>query len=136
MTGLLAGKGYILKYLISGGSAFLTEYSVFLALFYLLKINIVIANIFSFVSGFFISFMLNRAWVFKSSNHMHSLKHQVALYLGLGLANLLLSTASVKLLHYYLAGYAAKMLSVILIAIWNYFAYKNVLFREAETSAN
>jgi len=123
----------ILKYLISGGSAFLAEYSIFLFLFYvLIKNNIVLANMISYVSGFLVSFLLNRSWVFKSANHRYKLQHQATMYVALGILNLVISTIAIKILHNYLPGYAAKIVTVVAIAAWNFVVYQKLLFRDKE----
>lgn len=120
----------LIRYLFSGGSAFLTEYLIFLVLFYVAKSNITTANILSFISGFGVSFLLNRSWVFKSSNQHYRIKTQIIYYVGLGIFNLVFSTISVNIIHNYTPGYLAKMSVVVLIAVWNYTIYKKVLFRE------
>lgn len=120
----------LLKYLVSGGSAFGVEYLTFLLLFYVLTHNIVISNALSYTAGFVVSFWLNRNWVFRSSNHQYRLSYQAVMYLILGGVNLILSTLAIKIIHAYIPAYAAKLLTVVVIAAWNFVVYRNFLFKE------
>lgn len=121
----------VFKYLVSGGTAFIVEYITFILIFYVFQAtNIAYANAASYVLGFVVSFSLNRSWVFSVHSYKHSLKKQILLYLSIGLLNLLFSTLAVSILSKEIPGYLAKIVSVILIAAWNYVIYKKVLFRE------
>lgn len=119
----------LLKFLISGGSAALIEYIVFLILNSLLRVDVIVANTVSFSCGLVVSYMLNRVWVFKSAaDH----KKQFASYLLLAVINLVLSNILVWLLVHVvvIAPFIAKFLTMGAVASWNYLIFSKIIFKK------
>jgi len=115
-----------MKYLVSGCSAALVEYVVFLVLNYLSAI-VLISNSVSFISGLTISFILNKIWVF--SNKEKS-KFQLIAYLALALINLMISNVLIWLLveDLNIPSIISKLLAMGIIAIWNYGFFSKFIF--------
>lgn len=116
----------IIRFIVSGGTAALTEYTTFL----LLEnsgVLLILANSISFLCGLLVSFLLNRRWVFTSSGNISS---QFASYFALAVINLLLSNTLIHILTQ--AGVyvlVAKLICMVAIATWNYFIFSKFIFK-------
>lgn len=127
--GIFSNNIRIIKYLFSGISAFFTEYLTFLFFLYILNLNLTIANILSFCLGFIVSFTLNRNWVFKEFAKHKDPRPQLIKYLSLAMVNVLISSLLINLTSILVAAFIAKVLTVIIIAIWNYIIFKKYIFK-------
>lgn len=119
----------LFKFLITGGSAALVEYFIFVILTQVIESWAVIyAHIVSFVCGFVVSFTLNRVWVFKSQG---SIYEQLLRYLILAIVNLSLSVLLLWVLVDYLEinAFIAKFLTMSAIAVSNYFIFSKIIFK-------
>jgi putative flippase GtrA len=87
-------KKQFLRYLVTGGLAAGTEYSLFYVLNILAGLSLILSNSAAYTSGFVISFILNRVWSFESKGH---LGRQLLLYSVLFGINLVLSNILVTL---------------------------------------
>lgn len=121
----------IIKYIITGGSAFAAEYLVFLLLFYVFDLPVVVAHPISFMVGFVVSFSLSRQWVFGNA-HAHRPLAQILMYFGLVLINIAITTWVIALLvQVGVWAFVAKIIVTAMIACWNYFIYKYLIFRQS-----
>lgn len=119
----------IVKYAFAGGSAFLTEYGVFLLLFRALEINVYVANSLSFCAGLLVSFLLNRGWAFKAQDFRLRRHHQFALYITLALFNLLMINVIVGVLSgLNISPVFGKICAMIAVVGWNFFIFRLVIF--------
>ncbi len=119
----------IFKFLISGGTAALVEYAVFLLLQNGEEYQSLIASqTISFACGFVVSFAMNRAWVFRSQGAMGG---ELARYALLAAINLVASNAALALLVNVLgvAAPLAKFLVMGMVAAWNYLLFSRIIFR-------
>lgn len=119
----------IARYLLGGAITVAFEYGSFYLLYILLDWNLLLANSLSFCVGLVSSFVFNRLWAFNESSFNLKIHHQATIYASLAFINLILNNAIVGLLH--LAGTNAmlsKMVAIIMIATWNYFIYKKIIF--------
>jgi len=122
-----------LKYVITGGLAFVSEYSSFLLLFKALQVHLYLAASVSFIIGLVISFVLNRMWSFRSEEFTRSQRQQVGLYLflaaiNLGLTNLFIFAAvSLGILEE-----VAKIIAMALVVAWNFLIFKLVIFKSED----
>jgi len=119
----------LLKFLISGTTAAIVEYLTFLLLFNVCNLYIIEANLISFVFGLITSFILNRRWVFRSDNSIHS---DFSRYLTLAIVNSILGSLLLSLLvgGLSVAPYIAKLIVMITIAIWNYIIFSKFIFKQ------
>ncbi len=118
----------LFKFLVSGGTAAVVEYSVFLLLLDVLHVHILAANLISFFCGLVTSFVLNRKWVFKSDN---SIRSDFLRYFILAVIN---SSLSSLIIAFLVSGigiipYVAKLIVMITIAIWNYVIFSKFIFK-------
>lgn len=127
ITSLLRSK--VIKFIISGGSAAATEYLLFIVL-HSLAVHILVANSLSFASGLFISFSLNKLWVFKVAGNS---KLQFGSYAILAIVNLCISNALLWLAVKELGvqPLIAKLACMALIATWNYLIFSRFIFSKA-----
>lgn len=119
------------KYMLVGGSAFLTEYLSFLIIYYLLHAQIYAANSISFILGLTVSFTFNRAWTFKAGDYHHKRHHQLGMYSMLAVFNLILTNIIIGMLKG--AGFdprLAKFMVMFLIIIWNFLIFRGVIFKQ------
>lgn len=126
----------IMKYLFAGTSAFATEYAVFFLLLNIAHAYLYVANSFSFICGLAVSFTLNRTWAFKRREFRLARRHQLGLYLGLALFNLLLINVIIGLLQ---AGgitpLLGKVISMGIIVVWNFFVFRTLIFAGKSTGS-
>lgn len=120
------------RYLITGGSSFVIEYSVFAVLFHLLN-QLFVANSISFLCGLVYSFWLHKIWSF-AGEHKHKTHKQFVGYATLAGINLVITNIAIGLLVNYasIPAMVAKVLTMILIVLWNYVFLSKILFKEAE----
>ena len=78
-------KNPLARYLAVGGSAFVTEYLLFLILYSVIGAQVYLSNTISFLAGLIISFTLNRGWSFKGNAYHHKRHHQLMMYATLAL---------------------------------------------------
>lgn len=116
------------RYLITGFLSFGIEYSIFYILYDALKLWYIPSNSIAMVTGFVVSFLLNRFWSFQSKDNPY---RQLLLYALLFVFNLAFS----NLLMYLLSDIAgitpliSKVLVMGIIVVWNFILYKKIIYR-------
>lgn len=115
------------RFLIAGGFAALVEYCAFILIVSALPGAIIFGQITSYLFGFFISFWLQRNWAFKSKG---GIKGEIVKYTILAAINLALGTVIIWILIDLLgvSSYMAKLIIMVLVAIWNYVIFNRVIF--------
>lgn len=121
----------LVAYVISGVTALAIDNGVFLFFLYVAKAPLAVAVPAGLTSGLVASFALNRQWAFKrDASHFHSGTKQFALYISLFVFNNLFTYLFIKFLFIFgIVPAVSKILATICITLWNYVAYKNVIFR-------
>ena len=122
------GRVRIIKFLISGLAAATVEYIVFIVLQqHVDGDKIVISQSVSFLSGFVLSFSLNKFWVFKSEG---GLGDELLRYISLLLINLMATNIIIHALINYthLDDWVAKIIVMIMVAAWNYVIFQKLVF--------
>jgi putative flippase GtrA len=134
MNSALPVQRRLIKFIISGGSAAVTEYGAFLILHSVFGVYLLLANSLSFCAGLVVSFSLNRKWVFSSRGKMHV---ELVQYVSLAVINLFLSNlliyVGVKKLD--LMAAVVKIATMVLIAAWNYLIFSKLIFRQRHEDA-
>lgn len=117
----------LFKFLVSGGTAALIEYSVFLILDGI-GVHLVIANSVSFICGLLVSYILNRLWVFSSRA---AVKRQFFIYVLLAGINFSISNIMILLLvdGLNISSPFAKIMIMVTIASWNYILFSKIIFK-------
>lgn len=125
--------GRIIRFVISGGSAAIIEYGTFLLLSLALHTNVLVANSISFLCGLITSFLLNKHWVFGSKNAAHK---EFVHYFILAIVNLCISTGLVWfMVNIHIPSFVAKLIAMVIIAIWNYFIFSRLIFKSTDEDA-
>jgi putative flippase GtrA len=127
----------LVRFTISGGTGFLVNLVVLIALVELTGMRPVVASVGAFVCAFGVSFTLQKFWTFKDAG-LTEAPQQATRYLVVALVNLALNALLMYLftevLHLFDAllpqyGYiAAQIVTNGLIAIESYFLYKHFVF--------
>lgn len=125
-------------FLLVGGTTFLIDLCVTLALSAFFHLPPYIASSIGFLSGFFFNFPMNRKRVFRHSiNDRFSIAMQILFYVCLSLFNLgataLLSQVFVSQGIY--IGYV-KFIVTAMIAVWNFFIFKFFVFSKKHAPAD
>ena len=125
----------VIKFLISGGTAASVEYILFIVLTMLLQNKaIFLSNSVSFLGGLVVSFLLNKYWVFKSSKKVSS---EFGHYFILAMVNLLISNFLIAtLISLHIVPYIAKLITMAMIAAWNYFIFQGLIFKDNSKTVN
>jgi putative flippase GtrA len=108
---------------LAGGSATVVNFSFFLALL-TLGVDVIASSAIGYVSGIAISFILNKAFVFKSSNSV-SLVRYFALYFIALICQLALLAL---LLEFKIEAWVANGIAVAVVLVANYFAMRKFVF--------
>ncbi|MBP6037962.1 MAG: GtrA family protein [Candidatus Saccharimonas sp.] len=125
-------RNRLAAYGLSGVTALIIDYGVFLILYYIFKVDVAFATALGLSVGFIASFMLNKLWTFRdrrSTKKVQTLS-QIVLY---GLLFILNNAFTIFLIRTLLVvGISAavgKIISTILITLWNYALYKKLIFK-------
>lgn len=121
----------ILRYLVSGGTAFLVDTGILTALTEIFgKDLLLLWSGCGFAAGLVITYLFSIRWVFDNrsiSNRYAELGIFILIgVIGLGLTELFMWLFAQKIELHYLA---AKILTTILVTAWNFCAKKTILFR-------
>ncbi len=120
----------IIRYIISGVSAFICQLLVLFVLHGLFGVHYLIASVIGFFAGLIVSFIMHKYWTFADTEN-DKVRKQFLLYFGLILFNALLNVLGMRLfvggLHMqYLLG---QFITTALIAVLSYFNY-HFIFRD------
>lgn len=129
MHRILNDKKFI-RYILSGSATFSSEYLTFLVLETLLGLNVNVSHSLSFCVGICMSFSLNYMWVFKDAGYAMKVKHQMVLYLALAIFNLLMTNLLIYLLvSWGMHPVIGKLALMIMIIVWNFWVFRQVIFK-------
>jgi putative flippase GtrA len=118
----------IIKFILSGGSAAFVEYSSFIMLISIFNISVIMGNSLSFLCGLIVSFLLNKYWVFGSTQGSNG---EFLRYLTLALLNLAIGFFLMSLLINVMEmnSFIAKVVVMMTIAVWNYMIFSKLIFK-------
>ena len=125
-------KIYI-KYVLSGGFATSVHFILVFCLTSGLQVHYLISTSSAFVAAYFISFFSHKIWTFRDAGHSR-LYWQMPAYFLVGLMNLFINGAAMYVLvdHYGLYYLLAQALASASVAIFSFFAYRYVIFRQIQ----
>lgn len=117
-----------IRYLISGFTAFGTEYMLFAFLYSRANVSSGLSNFLAMGAGFTISFTLNRKWSFRSRE---KLPKQLLMFAALFAVNLFISN---NVIHIFsnsiaLSPLLSKLIVMCAIVIWNFIIYRKIIYR-------
>lgn len=131
----IAKSEQFIKFVISGGTAFVVDFCVLTICLEVLNFNLYVlgiislANLLSLLCGMTTTFVLNRFWSFKATNS--KVYQQGAKFLAVHIFSMIMNSLLFGLLTQYLfvSPYIAKIGVTGLQVIWNFPLYKFFVFR-------
>lgn len=122
---------HIIPYVASGLLALLADNVVFLFFVYIVQAPLYFAVPAGLVTGLLCSFLLNKKWTFKTdTQQINSGQRQIVLYLLLFIFNNVFTYVFIEmLLGIGVSAAISKIIATACITLWNYIAYKRVIFR-------
>lgn len=121
--------GQLLRFLVSGGMAFLANIVIMYLLTDRLGVWYLLSSVFAFIGAFVVSFSMQKYWTFRN-RESDRMSAQLGMSLLLACANLGVNTVLMYIFvdHFHLHYLAAVICSAGLIAVETYFIYKYVIF--------
>jgi|CXWL01.1.fsa_nt_gi putative flippase GtrA len=122
----------VFRYLFSGGTATFTNLGVFYVCANVLSLHYLTASGIAFLAGFVVSFTLHKFVTFQDHS-MERMHMQAGLYLLFWGFNILLGMGVLFLFVEYarIPQLFAQTLTVALVALESFFAYRYIVFRES-----
>ncbi len=119
----------LIKFVISGLTAAAIELCSFLFLIHVIDRGLILSNSISFILGLITSFSLNKLWVFRGKQRINT-KKQFLFYVVLAIFNLLITNILIHLIvGADVKAEVAKIMTICLIAVWNFAIFKLVIFK-------
>ncbi len=121
--------GQILRYLVTGFTAFGIEYGLYVLLLKIWHMHYIVASVLVYALVFWFVFLTNRYWSFKSEG---SIKRQLFQYCLLFAFNLVV--ANVFLMAFLtdtlgVSEYLSPMLKMACMVCWNFLIYKYLIYK-------
>ena len=131
------------RYIFVGGFAFVVDAGILTLLVELAHCNEIAAATISFVLGLGVNYLLSTFWIFRSSSVSNRLA-EFCIFAAIGVVGLLINAAIIWLFQdfmgphrvfgsllavdkYYLVG---KLVSTVVVFVWNFAARKVILYRK------
>ncbi|MBP6917160.1 GtrA family protein [Candidatus Saccharibacteria bacterium] len=125
----LINQNTVIKYILTGGLAFVIDYLLLLASYYVFSLPLWLATTLGYVGGLCVSFFVNRTWVFGDIGKKRKMTRQFVEYILLLLFNYLFTVSGIRLLDSMgIAPASSKIAITAMIVIWNYFIFNNIIF--------
>lgn len=126
---------HLLRYLISGGTAAVTNVGILFLLVQFGNIHYLLSSIIAYLLAIVVSFTLQKFWTFQD-RPTHDIQSQFFRYVTVVLANLALNTGLMYVLvtHFSIWYIFAQIMAIAVIAVTGYFGYKYFVFVERTTS--
>ncbi len=130
--------GQVLRYLVTGGLAFVVDFGLFALCLYALEWHYLLANLAGLVAGLVLNYALSIVWVFTACRRTLEKQKIVefTLFALVGVAGVGIN----QLLMYLMVGFfdwnemVSKMVAAVLVLAWNFGARKLMLFREKKSA--
>lgn len=122
----------IVRFLIVGGISFLIDFGLLTLLHGYFGVELWVATPVAFLTSLFFNFLLQRTFTFKAGNNrsVSFLKYSILVVLNTFAADLIVNAAD-----WMGAGYQiGKVISTVMATIWNYFLYKNWIFKSGSNT--
>lgn len=118
-----------IKFGLVGVMNTMIDYTIYAALFYVVHVHYLLANIISFSVAVSNSYILNRRWTFRSDHpawRTEAAKFIVVNIIGLGLSEILLF---LQVDHLHISKLLAKLFAIVVVLFWNYVGTRFWAFR-------
>lgn len=125
--------GQFIRYLFTGGLAFIVDFGLFALCLYVFEWHYLLANLAGLVAGLILNYALSVAWVFAGCKRTLEKKKfaEFSIFTLIGLAGVGIN----QLLMFIMVGQLewlemlSKMIAAIVVLMWNFGARKLMLFR-------
>ncbi len=123
----------IFRYLFSGGVAFIVDFSLLYILTDVCGVYYLLSTIISFIIGLIITYLFSISWVF-NQRKLNNRLFEILIFSIIGGIGLLLTTFFIWLftdilhVHYLIS----KIVTTIIVFVWNFIAKKYILFTKKE----
>lgn len=119
-----------IKYGISGATAFVCDFTVMVAATELLGIHYLISNVMGYSVGLVVSYTLNVKFVFDHRRYDHDKQREFIYFTTIVFVGLAISEGVVWIVTEYVDLHYtwSKLVSVLFVFLFNYFAKKRLLF--------
>ena len=125
--------GQFVRYLVTGGFAFVVDFGLFALCLYSFGWHYLIANFIGLVAGLVLNYAMSILWVFTACKRILKKQKSIefALFALIGIAGVGIN----QVLMYLMVGelrlneMASKMIAAVLVLMWNFGARKLMLFR-------
>lgn len=127
-----SNKKALLRYLLIGVTAVISDNCVFVITYKLWNGSLLLATVLALATGFSVSFLGNKLWVFASNQHVsaHPPITQLMFYTLLFIFNVTFTFYFINVMETIsINAIISKILTTILITAWNYILYKKVIFK-------
>jgi putative flippase GtrA len=120
------------RYVFVGGIATIVDWGVYYLLSEVAGIHYLVAHVVSFFAGLITNFVLSKLLVFKANEAKVNPVLEFVGYAVIGLIGLGLSALIIFLLHGKLGlnNMVSKIISTLIVLVWNYVARKLILYRK------
>lgn len=120
-------KKELIRYLIIGVSSVALDFLIFHLLRH--SMDVVVANTISFCTAFVFNFFANKFYTFEDFSNKSG--RQMLKYGALAFINLLISNTLIWVLttQFGCNPDISKLLSIALITVWNFLAYKHIVYK-------
>lgn len=124
--------GQFIRYLFTGGFAFLVDFGLFALFLYVFKWHYLLANLAGLLGGLAVNYYISIIWVFAKCNHNVKNKlAEIAIFSLVGFAGVGLNQLAMYIFVDYLQimEMISKMVAAVIVLIWNFAIRKVLLFR-------
>lgn len=120
-----------IRYVVVGFGSLAIDYGLLIALYRLFGVGLPAATTFAFLVGLLANFWLNKVWSFGHNDNSTRTVRQAVYYSVLVAINLVLTGIIVSFLQSRSIGpEISKIVSTGVITIWNYVAYRYIIFAQ------
>ena len=122
-------KNQFIKYFFVSGISFIVDFSIFFFFVNYLDVHYLIANVLAFLFGLTTNYILSVNFVFTNRKINHKMKEYI-LFANIGIIGLLINqvTLFVCIEKFEESLVVSKILSTIIVFLWNFSARKILLF--------
>lgn len=121
----------ILRYLAVGGSSFLIDFGLLYLFHEVFGVRLWISTGIAFLASFFFNFTFQKIFAFSSKSHKG---WSLVKYIALVLFNTVATIGIVAVLYTFIGWELAKVVATLLTTIWNYLAYRFIVFTDKPLS--
>jgi len=120
----------IVKFIISGGTAAMVNFSSFLFLTRLVSLHYLLSSVLAFIFSAVASFCLQKIWTFGNQS-LDKLHIQFGLYIGIISLNLAINTFLVYLFveYFFFGHFFSQVIAGVILAAESFFIFRYVIFK-------